>query len=28
MQEFLSTIDRQGIVTLLHNRNRSRLRSR
>jgi hypothetical protein len=26
MQEFLSTIDRQGIVTLLHNRTRSRLR--
>ena len=28
MQEFLSTIDRQEIVTLLHNRTRSRLRSR
>jgi predicted MFS family arabinose efflux permease len=27
MQELLSTIDRQGIVTLLHNRTRSRLRS-
>src|SRR4029077_15719234 len=26
MQEFLSTIDRQGTVTLLHNRTRSRLR--
>jgi hypothetical protein len=28
MQEFLPTIDRQEIVTLLHNRTRSRLRSR